>query len=99
MTVAPLLPTAATRVGEANAAAKIGCDEGVIAVAAWPPSVVRSSTSPLTVVIRQVFGSRQRIELRSWPAPAAGAFQVFPAAPVARSVLLRIADPDCASSM
>src|SRR5439155_17239831 len=85
-TVPPPAPPAATRAGVANAAAKIACVAAVIGVAVAPPSVVRSSLSPAETVSRQVAGSAQRIEVRSWPTPAGREVHVLPPSAVRSSV-------------
>src|SRR3954464_11920899 len=86
-TVAPPEPPAATRVAEAQAAAKIACVAAVIGVAVAPPSVVRSSLSPAEAVSRQVLASAQRIEVRSWPVPAGRDVHVLPPSAVRSRVL------------
>jgi hypothetical protein len=93
----PPAPTATTRVGELNAAAKRACDDGVISVTVSPPSVVRRSLSPLAVVSTHVFKSTQRMEVRSWPLAAGLDFHVFPPSSVTSRVLGPTAKPCCAS--
>src|SRR3954469_6583341 len=77
-TVAPPAPPATTRVGEANAAAKIACVEAVIGVAVAPPSVVRNTRSPWLTVSRHVLASAQRIDVSSWLSPAGRLVHVRP---------------------
>src|SRR5215212_5262095 len=68
-TVAPACPTAAAKLGDSKAAAKILFVDGLIEVMVVPPSSVRSSWSPWRVEARQRVVFTQRIFVR----PAAGA--------------------------
>jgi hypothetical protein len=69
-TVVPAWPAATTRVAAANAAVKTGAVEGVTEDAVAPPSVVRSSRSPLPVAITQTSTPVQEMPVRSSPAGA-----------------------------
>src|SRR5919201_2208850 len=70
--VEPMSPPATIRVGEANAAAWIGSGDAVTSVAESPPSVVRTSWSPRSVVMTHTCALAQRIEVRVAVDPANG---------------------------
>ena len=84
--VEPSSPPATIRVGEAKAAAWIGSGLGVTSVALSPPSFVRTSCPPPSVVITHSAGDAQRIEVSAAPEPARPrAAQVAPPSLVRRT--------------
>ena len=62
--MAPVAPPAAMRVAEAKPAAKIGSWEGVTSLAVAPPSSVRTSAVPGSVVMTHSVSDAHEIERR-----------------------------------
>ena len=84
--VDPSSPPTTTRVAEANAAACTASVDGVTSVAVSPPSAVRTSWSPCSVVMTHNPAVAQRIEVRFALEPAnALAFHVAPPSVVFRN--------------
>ena len=81
----PAVPTATARVAEAKAALASGTLEAVIGVAVSPPSIVRFS-SPLSVVMRHVSASAQRIDVSRMPLPNGRFVKVAPPSVLRMSV-------------
>ena len=84
-TVAPKLPAAIARVGEAKLTAKILSVDGVTDEKLSPPSAVRNRRSPVSVVIRQVAAVAHLIEVSARLPPVDFTVHVSPPSTVRRT--------------